>query len=89
MSHVGFTATQQLTEEQLEQKRINQRYTENIDQVFAVTREETNRNLCSLKEEIHANSSKFDNEYLNLKSYIQDQVELEENKKKKKSYALE
>ena len=85
----NYTETEALNEEQLEQRRINMRYTQNIDQVFNVNRQQTEGDLYTLKQDIKANTDKFENEFRNLRSYIKDMEELQQIKEAKKSYALE
>ena len=62
---------------------------QNIDFVFKQTRTEAEGYLSQLKAHIEKNPFKFDNEYRNLKSYIDDLKELEEQIKQKESVKLE
>ena len=73
----------------LKEKLTNQRYTTNIDQVFKLAREEAEGHLLRLGASIEKEPGRYDNEFSNLKSYIDDLEELQLKKKARKSFALE
>ena len=68
---------------------MNIRYTSNIDQVYKNTKDETNSHLRRLQSEIRRNPEKFELDYMNLSSYIDDLQAEEEERKARKSFALE
>ena len=61
-----------LTESEMKQKLITMRYTSNIDQVFKLSRHEAASDLDRLEKQMRQNPKKFENEYRNLRSYIDD-----------------
>ena len=82
-----------LSDEERKKQEANalaiRRYLSNIDQVFKLTKDEATKHLKLLDAHMLRDPEKFQNEYRNLKSYIEDLEEMEEERRAKKSFALE
>ncbi len=78
-----------MNEQELKQRAIDQRYLQNIDQVFKLTKDEASRHLERLEAHMLKDPEKFENDYRNLKSYIEDLQLMDEERRAKKSFALE
>ena len=68
---------------------VELKYTENIDKVFRLLKHETNHDFERLQPMIDNDVDKFDRGYRNLKSYIEDLQELEDERTARNSYRLE
>ena len=47
-------------------------YTSRIDKVFKMTKDETEKNLSMLQTNLKKNPQKYDHDFANLKSYVED-----------------
>jgi len=77
------------TEEEIKKRNVHVRYMSDIDTVFKKQKTQTNADLTRLAEHVRKEPARFEHDYMNLNSYIEDLEAVEEERRAKASFALE
>lgn len=70
-------------------RTVNTKYTQNIDNVYKKSKDDTERFIKRLKNMIAKDPERFEADGRNLKSFVDDLDELEEQRQARKSYSME
>ena len=80
---------EQPTQAELEKCLAHVRYTQHIDKVYRNLKDKTNVAMHRLEPQLRSDPEKFDHDFMNLKSYMDDLDAEEAEKRARKSFRLE